>query len=77
MTALTASNIVVVPIRTGVGLRLGRQCRLSQIHAHGDLEPVLSQVIRSQRRLTVLAAQLDGRRRSPMTCGSPGTLALV
>jgi hypothetical protein len=23
MTALTASNIVVVPIRTGVGLRLG------------------------------------------------------
>ena len=42
MTALTASNIVVVPIRTGVGLRLGANVGYVQVHAHGDLEPVLS-----------------------------------
>ena len=42
MTALTASSIVVVPIRTGVGLPAWRQCRVSQVHADRDLEPVLS-----------------------------------
>jgi hypothetical protein len=33
MTAVAFDNIVVVPIRSGVGLRLGRQCRISEIHA--------------------------------------------
>ena len=42
MTALTAGNIVVVPIRSGVGLAARRQYRLSQVYAEGDLEPVLS-----------------------------------
>ena len=41
MTALTANNMVVVPIRSGVGFRLGCQRRLSEVHAAGDLEPVL------------------------------------
>ena len=47
MTALTADNIVVVPIRSGVGLPPRRQCRLPEVHAVGDLEPVL---IRGRRR---------------------------
>ena len=51
MTALTANNIVLVPIRSGIGLRPGRQCRLSQIYPARDLEPVLS-------RFPVLAADL-------------------
>ena len=46
MTALTANNIVVVPIRSGVGLAARRQYRLSEVHAAGDLEPVLSRAPR-------------------------------
>ena len=42
MTALTADNIVVVPIRSGVGLAARRQCGLPEVHAVGDLEPVLT-----------------------------------
>ena len=41
MTALTINNIVVVPIRIGRRHAARRQCGLSQIHADGDLEPVL------------------------------------
>ena len=41
MTAVTANNIVVVPIRTGVGLRLGANVGYLY-HAGLDLEPVLS-----------------------------------
>jgi small basic protein len=49
MTALTASDIVLVPIRSGVGLRLGAnvsQRRLFEIHAAVDLEPVLTAAVR-------------------------------
>ena len=42
MTALTANNIVVVPIRSGVGLRLGANIGYLEIHPESDLEPVLS-----------------------------------
>ena len=45
MTALTANNIVVVPIRSGVGLTARRQYRLLEVHAEGDLEPVLDGAI--------------------------------
>ncbi len=60
MTALTANNIVVVPIRSGVGLPAGRQYRLSQIHPEGDLEPVLSGVAcHNLRRIEALPAPAD------------------
>ena len=42
MTALTVNNIVVVPIRSGVGLRLGANVGLFEVHPDGDLEPVLT-----------------------------------
>jgi hypothetical protein len=42
MTALTFNNVVVVPIRSGVGLRLGANVGYLKIHAHRDLESVLS-----------------------------------
>jgi hypothetical protein len=34
-------HMVVVPIRSGLGLRLGANVGLSQIHGTPDLEPVL------------------------------------
>ena len=42
MTALTANNIVVVPIRSGVGLRLGANIGYLKFTPTGDLESVLS-----------------------------------
>ena len=42
MTALTSNGVVVVPIRTGDRVPAGRQRRLCQIHADGDLESVLT-----------------------------------
>ncbi len=53
MTALTANNIVLVPIRSGLGLTPRRQYRLPQIHAAGDLEPVLGPLLRIQFRIHV------------------------
>ena len=52
MTALTADNIVLVPIRSGVGLAARRQSRLPQIHRPPDLESVLTGIplIRPRRR---------------------------
>ena len=41
MTALTANNIVLVPIRVGRRAAPGRQCRLPEVHAEADLEPAL------------------------------------
>jgi hypothetical protein len=41
MTALTANNIVLVPIRSGIGLRLRSQHRLPEVHRSSYLEPVL------------------------------------
>jgi hypothetical protein len=41
MTALSAQHVLVVPVRSGVGARLGHQCGLSEVHARADLEPVL------------------------------------
>ena len=51
MTALTANNIVrgADPLRRRPAAR--RQCRLSEIHARGDLEPVLSEASASAKRL--------------------------
>jgi hypothetical protein len=48
MTALTFNNVVVVPIRSGVGLRLGANDRISEIHAHRDLESFLKRDDRSR-----------------------------
>ena len=42
MTALTANNIVLVPIRSGVGLRLGANIGYLKFTPTRDLEPVLS-----------------------------------
>ena len=42
MTALASGNIVVVPIRSGVGSTAGGQYRLPQVHPAGDLESVLT-----------------------------------
>ena len=42
MTALTANNIVVVPIRSGVGLRLGANVGYLKFTPQRDLEPVLT-----------------------------------
>ena len=41
MTALTANDIVVVPIRSGVGLRLGANFGYLKFTPRADLEPVL------------------------------------
>ncbi len=41
MTALTANNIVLVPIRSALGLRLGANIGYPEIHPARDLEPVL------------------------------------
>ena len=38
MTALTANNVVVVPIRSGVGLRLGANIGYLKFTRAGDLE---------------------------------------
>ena len=42
MTALTANNIVLVPIRSGIGLRLGANIGYLKYHPARDLEPVLT-----------------------------------
>ena len=42
MTALTANNIVLVPIRSGIGLRLGANIGYLKFTPKRDLEPVLS-----------------------------------
>ncbi len=42
MTALTANNIVLVPIRSGLGLRLGANIGYLNIYPAGDLESVLT-----------------------------------
>ena len=42
MTALTSNNIVLVPIRSGVGLRLGANVGYLKFTPEGDLEPALS-----------------------------------
>ena len=42
MTALTANNIVLVPIRSGIGLRLGANVGYLKYHPARDLEPVLT-----------------------------------
>ena len=42
MTALTANDIVVVPIRSGVGLRLGANLGYLKFSRRADVEPVLS-----------------------------------
>ena len=42
MTALGADNIVLVPIRSGVGLRLGANIGYLKFTPRADLEPVLS-----------------------------------
>jgi hypothetical protein len=41
MTALAANNIVVVPIRSGIGLRLGANLGYLKFNRHPDVEPVL------------------------------------
>jgi hypothetical protein len=41
MTALTGNDIVVVPIRSGLGLRLGANLGYLRFHGTPDLEPVL------------------------------------
>ena len=45
MTALTANNIVLVPIRSGLGLRLGANIGYLKYHPARDLEPVLTPVL--------------------------------
>ena len=42
MTALTANNIVLVPIRSGVGLRLGANIGYLKFTPQRDLESVLT-----------------------------------
>ena len=64
MTALTASNIVVVPIRSGVGLRLGANVGYLKFTPSGDLEPVLSRLIRVQRHGYAFGRAVDGAARS-------------
>jgi len=41
MTALTANNIVVVPIRSGIGLRLGANLGYLKFTRESHMEPVL------------------------------------
>ena len=45
MTALTANNIVLVPIRSGLGLRLGANIGYLKYHPARDLEPVLTRLV--------------------------------
>ena len=44
MTALTANNIVLVPIRSGVGLRLGANIGYLKFTPTRDLEPALNRI---------------------------------
>ena len=64
MTALVREQIIVVPIRSGVGSAAGRQYRLSQIYATGDLESVLIAATFHDLRLHKLAERF-GPRRAP------------
>ena len=43
MTVLTDDNIVLVPIRTGIGARLGINVGYLKLTAAADLEPLLRQ----------------------------------
>jgi hypothetical protein len=54
MTALTANRIVVVPIRSGVGLRLGANVGYLKVHTGSDVESVLS-----------IRCSPDGAKRNP------------
>jgi Envelope integrity protein A len=58
MTALTANNAnnntVLVPIRSGVGLRLGANVGYLEIHAPGDLEPLLIAAWRQRLRFRAM-----------------------
>ena len=50
MTALTANNIVLVPIRSGIGLRLGANIGYLKFTPTGDLEPVLTAFLKVPAR---------------------------
>ena len=76
MTALTANNIVVVPIRSGVGLTTGRQYRIPQVHRPSHLEPVLTAAAGTAfivNRGCGFTARVSGFR---LTCREAGTAAI-
>ena len=63
-TALGAKGVVVVPIRTGLGWRLGVECELSEVYAAGDVESALKVILRAGRRVTrrcELSQRREGR----------------
>ncbi len=64
MTALTANNIVLVPIRSGLGLRLGANIGYLKYHAARDLESVLT--LPGSRRIFERERFVRQRRRPPI-----------
>ena len=75
MTALTANNIVVVPIRSGVGLRLGANIGYLKFTPTRDLEPVLSAAaasVRFRRSQPLAALGLESPPRPRNRAVAPG-----
>jgi hypothetical protein len=60
-SALGARGVVVVPIRTGLGWRLGVNANYFEVHAAGDLESVLTmsarRLVRGKSRVSIFELQ--------------------
>ena len=61
MTALTANNIVVVPIRSGVGLRLGANVGYLKFTTRTHLEPVLSIASVASKTIEIVTGYVANR----------------
>ena len=78
MTVLKRGNVLVVPIRTGVGARLWRECRLPQDDAVTDLEPVLGirqkqtlpSCFETSERRIIRSIKVSGGWKRPLFCSA-------
>jgi hypothetical protein len=59
MTVLTANNVAVVPIRSGIGLRLGANLELSEIHRQAHLEPILNYYLLQTPRIPKVVDHIE------------------
>jgi len=63
MTALTANNIVLVPIRSGLGLRLGANIGYLKYTPRATWEPILNRRLFRKNWMPVLRSEMCARRR--------------